>query len=133
MKGKSLFFVFLLAISVISLTTLSAMRPSPQEEVKTLGLGFPEEVTKILETSCFDCHTAGAKSEKALNKLNFSTWQENSVGKKIHKLDEITEEVKEGTMPPEKYLKYNPDSKLTKEQVDLIAKWAKMEGEKLLE
>lgn len=132
MKNNSLFTLLFLAIAGITFTTLIAMRAAPEEKEEALNLGFPEEVTKILETSCFDCHTTGAKSEKALNKLNFSTWNDNSKGKKVYRLDEINEEIKEGNMPPKKYLNYYPKKKLTKEQAALISKWVKVEGDKLL-
>lgn len=133
MKNKNIFPVLILAIAATAFIGLSAMVPDPEEKEKKLDLGFPEEVNTILENSCVGCHTNGAKSEKALEKLNFSTWNENSVGKKIHKLDEISEEVREKEMPPEKFLQHFPDKKLSDEQIEVIIKWAKAEGEKLMQ
>ncbi len=133
MKNKRIFPLSIFTLSVLAFVGFSAMLPEPDETAKKVNPGFPEDVNAVLENSCYGCHTNGAKSEKALNKLNFSTWNENSVGKKIHKLDEISEAVVEETMPPEKFLQRFPDKKLSKEQIELLKKWAKKEGESLLQ
>lgn len=132
MKIKKSPLILLAAPIAAFLIILTAMSPSPQTEEKKLDLRFPDDVTKILTASCFDCHTAGAKSEKAVNKLNFSSWNELTTPKKIHKLDEISEEIMTGSMPPEKYLARFPEKKLSAEQITLLNKWVKDEGAKLL-
>jgi len=35
-------------------------------------------------------------------------------------------------MPPQKYLKQNPEKILTQDQIDLFSKWAKEQSDKLL-
>lgn len=132
MKNKTIFPILILAVTTIGFVSLSAMLPQQEETKKKLELGFPENVDKIMENSCYGCHTNGARSEKALNKLNFSNWNESSTGKKIHTLDEISEVIVEGTMPPEKFLERFPDKKLTKEQAEILKIWAKKEGESLM-
>jgi hypothetical protein len=94
--------VFIAFISMVILISwnITEAPASPQEE--ELDLGFPEEVMTILETSCFDCHTAGSKNDKAKTKLNYSKWSELKASKKIGKLDATCEEVQEGNRPPEK-------------------------------
>ncbi len=131
MKNKNLIafsFVFVLIISFIVSTSMIA----PQAEETPKAKIFPEEIEKVFANSCYDCHTAGARSEKALMKLNFSTWDELKASKKLHKMDEIVEEIVEESMPPEKYLNRFPDKALTKEQVKLVKKWAKTESDKIL-
>jgi cytochrome c5 len=96
------------------------------------GEEFPAEVKEVLTTSCFDCHTAGARSEDAKKALNFDQWDEYRLTKKIGTLDKIAEVVGEGKMPPEKYLERKPESKLSKDQQKLIVDWTKKTSEALM-
>ena len=101
----------------------------PQDK---LTIDFPEDVTAILERSCFDCHTNDASNFKAKGKLNFSKWDEYKPSKKISKLGAICEEITDGKMPTKKYKNKYPDKSLSKEEIDLICNWADEESKKLL-
>jgi hypothetical protein len=125
------FIVMIVAIALIAFTQPVTLATPPSQD--NHDLGFPEDVMTVLETSCFDCHIADSKNIKAKSQLNFSKWNDLKDRKKIGKLDEICEEVKENEMPPEKYLKNNPDKALSEEQVELICKWVDEEVEKLLD
>ena len=70
---------------------------------------------------------------KAKSKLNFSKWEDYKITKKISKLNAISEEVKEKTMPTQKYLKYYPDKALSDEEIGVITTWANAEADKLME
>jgi len=94
---------------------------------------FPEEISVILKTSCYDCHYTGAKTEKALKALNFEEWEGYRVTKKIALLGEVCKVVEEGKMPPEKYLEHKPGSKLTDKQKKLLCEWTEQEAEKLMQ
>lgn len=93
---------------------------------------IPEEVNTLMVASCYDCHTAGAKSEDALKALNFSEWEEYRMTKKVAVLGDIGKVVEKGKMPPEKYLDRNPDKKLSETQKKLIADWTREATEKLV-
>jgi mono/diheme cytochrome c family protein len=101
----------------------------PQDKVVSL---FPEDVQKVLETSCFDCHTDAASNTKAKMKLNFSKWGELSDAKKVGKMESINEVVSKGDMPPGKYVTNYPDRAPGKEQKDIISKWVTEESAKLM-
>jgi len=101
----------------------------PQEKVTPV---FPENVQKIFETSCFDCHSDAASNAKAKMKLNFSKWSELSDAKKVGKMEAINEVVSKGDMPPAKYISNNPDRAIGQEQKDIIDKWATDESAKLM-
>ena len=62
--------VLFLAIGILFLFFQSFSPEQPTEAV------FPDEITSILKTSCYDCHFTGANSDKALKALNFDTWDE---------------------------------------------------------
>ncbi len=93
---------------------------------------IPEEVGTLLESTCYDCHTTGAKSEDALKAVNFNEWEGYRVSKKVAVLGDICKVLEKGKMPPEKYLKSHPDKQFTDAQKKLICDWTKEASDKLL-
>ncbi len=102
----------------------------------------PENVKKILETTCFDCHSSKTtypwyNSITPVNywleehikdgkkHLNFSKWSSYSLKKKEHKMDELYEEVEAGEMPLNSYTWTHAEANLTPEQVVEIVTWGK--------
>jgi hypothetical protein len=104
-----------------------ANRPNPE-----MISQVPEEVSILLEASCYDCHTTGARSEDALKAVNFSEWEDYRTSKKVAVLGDIGNIVEKGKMPPEKYLDRNPEKKLSEAQKKLIIDWTKEASDKLL-
>jgi hypothetical protein len=121
-------FSAFLTLAAFTYTSGSDTNP-PQEKAAAV---FPEEVQKILETSCFDCHSDASSNVKSKGKLNFSKWGDLSDTKKVGKMEAINEEIKEGNMPPEKYVSKYPDHALTQEGKDLINQWVTTESAKLM-
>jgi mono/diheme cytochrome c family protein len=127
--------LYALSITAISLAVMAFTLPStgtvnpPQDKAST---GLPEDVQKIFETSCFDCHSDAASNVKAKSKLNFSKWSELSDSKKVGKMEAISEVIKSGDMPPGKYIEKNPGAALGQEQKDVINKWITEESAKLM-
>jgi len=136
MKKKSF---SLAAIIAVVLTVMAFTFPSsrlcgqsanpPQDQVASV---FPADVQKVIETSCYDCHSDAASNAKAKMKLNFSKWSELSDSKKIGKMENINEVVSKGDMPPAKYQSNYPDRVPGKEQKDIINKWVTEETAKLM-
>lgn len=124
MKKK---FVFLLAVGILFLFFQSFRPELPEEEV------FPEEITAILKTSCYDCHYTGASSEKALNALDFASWEDYRTIKQIGLLTDISKVVKEKKMPPGKYLEKKPEAGMNEKQIQVLAEWTEQEAEKLMQ
>ena len=93
---------------------------------------MPEEVSTVLESRCYGCHTTGAKSEDALKAVNFTEWENYKASKQVAVLGDISNVVEKGKMPPEKYLKNNPEKELTDVQKKLIVDWTKEASDKLL-
>ena len=102
----------------------------------------PEDVKKILETTCFDCHSNSTKypwynSITPLNywlnehvkdgkkHLNFSKWDAYSLKRKEHKMDELHEEVEKGKMPLDSYTWTHADANLTQDQINAVVSWGK--------
>ena len=100
------------------------------------------EVESVLKTSCFDCHSNHTNYpfyaqvapisfwinhhvEEGKEHLNFSDWNNYSIKKKLHKLDEIIEEIDEHEMPLGSYTLIHHDAKLKEESSKLLINWSK--------
>jgi len=101
---------------------------------------LPENISSILRTSCYDCHSNQtvypwyskvAPASWLLAKdirdgrddLNFSEWGSDSKRHQIGNLRKIKEEVTSGAMPLKKYLLIHRHAALSPEQKDALAKW----------
>jgi len=84
---------------------------------------IPESINKIFKISCLNCHGTDGRL-LALAKLNLSKWAEFTVAEKVNKASGICYEMTEGKMPPKSTRKSNPELIPTKEQIELICKWA---------
>jgi mono/diheme cytochrome c family protein len=117
-----------LAVSVILLLVFQSFlfNPSASSDV-------PNDAKEIFETSCYNCHSNEASNEKAIDALNFDLWDGYKKTKQISKLESICEVVKEGKMPPEKYLDKNPDAVLSDEQKKILCNWTDERSTKLME
>ena len=102
----------------------------------------PKDVKRILETTCFDCHSNKTiypwyNSITPINywlndhikvgkkKLNFSKWDEYSLKRKEHKMKELHEEVEKKNMPLESYTYTHFEANLTQNQIDAVVTWGK--------
>ena len=70
------------------------------------------------------CHSSESKNVKSKGKLNFDKWENLSMMKKTGKLNDIIKTVKEGKMPPKKFVTKYPDKKLSEDQAKQIIDWA---------
>lgn len=137
-------------IAVVLLVVLVGMqfyRPEKNQAVGDYVAAFesetqpPVEVKNILKTACYDCHSANTEYpwynniapvsywladhvNEGKEHLNFSDWENYTVKKKDHKLEELIEEVKEGKMPLNEYTWTHADAKLTQEQIAALVSWA---------
>jgi len=100
------------------------------------------DVKLILQESCYDCHSNNTEYpwynnvapvsywlashvKDGKKHLNFSDWENYSVKKKDHKLEEVIEMVEAGEMPLNEYTWTHKTAKLTKEQRNLVIAWVK--------
>jgi hypothetical protein len=102
----------------------------------------PENVKRILETTCFDCHSNTTNYPWYSNitpvnywmadhvkvgkkKLNFSKWEKYSLKRKEHKFEELHEEVAKKGMPLDSYTWTHSDANLSDEEINEVVTWAK--------
>jgi hypothetical protein len=100
----------------------------------------PAEVTDMLKTSCYDCHSNQAvypwytniapvswwikkHIDEGREHLNFSDWGNYKPGKQEHKLEELYSEVEHREMPLKSYLIIHRDAKLKDAQIREMTDW----------
>jgi hypothetical protein len=93
------------------------------QETVRVSAPLPDNVNKIVTASCMPCHssTGGMLSR---GKLNFNEWTGYSAEKQKEKAKEMYKEVSKNKMPPKNARETRPEIIPTKEQVDIIKKWA---------
>ncbi len=93
------------------------------QDLKEQPSPIPENINKIFQASCLNCHGINGRI-LATAKLNFSIWAEYNAAEKAKKASGICSELTEGKMPPKSARKSNPELIPSKEQIELICKWA---------
>lgn len=129
-------FVFLIIAQFIR---PSRKTPRVDPNSTFLALEAPEaEMASLIKTACYDCHSYETKYPWYANvapvswwignhvsegraELNFSDWGKYPIKKKIHKMDEAGDEVKEGHMPLSWYTWLHAGARLSKAQRQAIA------------
>jgi hypothetical protein len=103
---------------------------------------LPNEVHKIMKTSCFDCHSNSTQYpwysnitpvnywmadhvKEGKKELNFSKWGDYSLKRKEHKMKEFYEQVEKKEMPFDSYTWTHSEANLTDAQIKIIVEWAK--------
>jgi len=101
----------------------------------------PKDVKIILEKACNDCHTNNTSYPWYTNiqpvdwwmnhhvkdgkkHLNFDEYINRSLRFQYHKMEEITEMVKEGGMPLDSYTWIHKEAKLTESEKNKLIDWA---------
>jgi hypothetical protein len=130
-----------------------------QPEKNNSGLGenniltkerIPENISAMLQRSCFDCHSNQTRYpwyeniapaswlvahhiREGKKQLNFSDWGSKDLLEKLSILGEIQEEVKSGAMPIPSYTLIHWDARLSQQKKDEIILWTDKFTEQLPE
>jgi len=146
-------FLAILVIAVIALQFVPNQMPAYTEAGKddlVSSGAVPENISSILRTSCYDCHSnqthypwyskvapaswlLAKDIREGREELNFSDWESYSKRRKIRNLGNIKEEVTSGEMPLKVYLIMHRNAKLSPEQVSALSKWTDDLTNKILE
>lgn len=133
-----------LAIVVVGIQFIVPEKTNPPvDESQTIHavVDVPPEIDSILRRACYDCHSNETKwpwysniapvswlladdVAEGRRNLNFSTFASYPRKRAEHKLDMISVNVDDGTMPLPMYLLMHPGAKLTEEERDAIYAWA---------
>ena len=102
---------------------------------------IPVEVTKIIQTSCADCHTNSTNYpwyseiapvswylaqhvKEGKEHLNFSEWTTYNKDQQEHIIKDLKEVLNDREMPLKSYLLIHKDAKLTENQYQIMYDWA---------
>jgi hypothetical protein len=139
-----------ITIIIVSALILTQLIPRPKKNTNSEEsladisnvLIVPESVKKILQNSCFDCHSNNTKYpwyasiqplslwinhhiEEGKEELNFSEFGNYSKDKQTKKIEEIEEVVSEGEMPIKSYSLIHRNTSLNNKEKATIIIWAK--------
>lgn len=101
---------------------------------------IPVEVTKIIQTSCADCHSNSTiypwyseiapvswylaqHVKEGKEHLNFSEWTTYNKDQQEHIINDLKEVLNEREMPLKSYLWIHKDAKLTENQYQILYDW----------
>ncbi|MFW6310315.1 MAG: heme-binding domain-containing protein [Prolixibacteraceae bacterium] len=110
---------------------------------------IPQDVQVVLKNACLDCHSNTTNYlwfhhiqpvawlindhiKEGKNELNLSHWGGMDAFKKMDVLDEMCQEVEEGTMPLQSYRLIHSKANLSDGEIDLLCKWSENLIEKLM-
>lgn len=111
---------------------------------------IPQAVSAILGRSCRDCHSHNTvwplhsyvapvswlvahDVNRGRRNFNYSDWNQYNAFESIVLLNKICLEVKEGEMPPKRYLLVHRDARLTTEDIQALCQWTAVEQERYQE
>jgi hypothetical protein len=121
MKKKLLSECRMLKMAIIIIVMSTGVVTAQKVKEKTIPI--PEDINRILKTSCMPCHgDKGGRLPKI--HLNFTKWTSYGPQKEADKAEEICTALKKKSMPPRERRESNPELNPTKEQIDLICNWA---------
>lgn len=135
---KNITFWLLGAFVLLQAIQIDIPKPDyvdPKEEFKA-----PQEIMKMLKTSCYDCHSYETKLPwygylaplswevrshivQGRRWLNFQTWGRYDEEKKQKVFKGIVKTISY-SMPMPMYLSFHEEATLTRQQRDTIKKWA---------
>jgi len=94
-------------------------------EVKAVATTeYPEAVKKVIDSKCLGCHSPEGRSEKAKEKLNWTTLMGLEKSVQVSKLDKIVEVLDKGEMPPKKMVEMHPEAKISDADAKILKDWA---------
>jgi Haem-binding domain len=134
----------LLVIVLIGIQFIPVERTNPPI---SLDIGAPDNISNILRTSCYDCHSnetnwpwyshiapvsflVASDVKDARKNLNFSEWDKYSSNKQSQLLEEMIEEIEKEEMPLTSYTFTHPNAKLDPYRINLLKDWVSSRSNK---
>jgi hypothetical protein len=130
---KTPLFISLLALVFCSLFIQAKKAPIAKSKIQTVDtvITYSVEARAIIDQKCFGCHNPEAKNEKARKKLMWDELPKNAKAKQLKLMNDMLEVLAEGKMPPEKFLEFKPEAKLTETEITTLSTWAEANAKKL--
>ncbi len=133
-----LFVAVFLAIQFIQPAHNKSGQVLPTDFAKNYTV--PANVQSTLQNACYDCHSNNTNYpwysniqpvawvmarhiSKGKQKLNFSCFGSNTTRKKVSKLKEIANQIKDGEMPITSYKLMHKSARLSEDDKNLLMNW----------
>ncbi|MCY0968678.1 heme-binding domain-containing protein [Chryseobacterium wangxinyae] len=131
---KKILTILLVAFIIIQFFPIDKTNPPVNEGMDFLKIkNTPENITKLISNSCYDCHSNETRYpwysniapsswflknhiDEGRQNLNFSTFAMYEPKRQIHKMEECIEMIETAEMPLESYYIGHQDAKLTDQQ-----------------
>jgi len=143
MKKTAAFIILVL----VAIQFIPLERTNPKENPK-LALHTDKKVMKILQKSCYDCHSNNTRWSKyayiaplsfgvvshvkdGREALNFSNYKNIPKDIKLARLKRAIHMIRLGTMPLGSYTLFHHDAKLSSNEKKIVIKWLHQEIDKL--
>lgn len=130
-------------IMIVIIVILIAIQFIPVERTNppiTGEINVPTNVSGILRTSCYDCHSNETKwpwyayvapvsffvtddVQEGRAHINFSEWHKYDVKKRGKKMEGILEVLEEGEMPLKSYIFVHPNAAMDEAKIKIIKEW----------
>lgn len=139
---KKKLFVFLAFLIVIQF--IQPEKNLSKDFLNDISMEYevPNEVQKIIQNSCADCHSnftkypwygtiaplswyVGQHISNGKEHLNFSEWTSYNKNQKEHILKDLEEVLQTKEMPLVSYLKMHEEAQLTEEEYTLFYNWVR--------
>jgi len=107
----------------ISITAQRAESNVVFAEGNSKTIQYPISVISIIEAKCIGCHSEQGRNEDAKEALMWKNLQDMESGMVVGILEDVLEQIEEGTMPPEKMVKKYPSMELSAEEKETLKTW----------
>jgi len=118
--------ILIMGLAIVAVSfQCNALTGKRSQDVKAAATTeYPEAVKKVIDSKCLGCHSPEGRSEKAKEKLNWTTLMGLEKSVQVSKLDKIVEVLDKGEMPPKKMVEMHPEAKISDADAKILKDWA---------
>jgi hypothetical protein len=141
MLKKILLIVLVLLVLIQFIRPKANVSSDPTPAALKAHYPLPDSVQAILAVACYDCHSNNSRYpwfdkvapaswlvayhiSGGKRHLNFDTFNDYPVKRKVKRLKDISEVLEDGSMPVSTYTSVHKDARLTDAQKKLLKDWA---------
>jgi hypothetical protein len=146
-KLKWIFGALVVAFVLLQLTNPARTNPPVVSDLMATNAP-PPSVAALLHAACYDCHSYETKwpwysriapaswlvasdVNEGRHHLNLSDWPATRPDWQVRRLENMSEEIQSGEMPPKKYTLIHADARLTDSQRKTLTDWLDAQAEQL--
>ena len=144
---KWIFVALVVAFGLLQLTNPPRTNPPVVSDLMAKNAP-PPQVAAMLHAACYDCHSSETKwpwysrvapmswliandVNDGRKNLNLSDWPNDNPTRAAKRLEDMSEEIGYGEMPPKKYTAIHTDARLTPSQLKELTDWLDSEASRL--